>query len=127
MPASNSNGHAAEARGAPSAARRRTPWPLIVVAVLFVVVPFLAWYGTWFGRALTDEQIEQYLGEADKPRHVQHALSEIEKRISKGDREREALVSARRGARRKPREGGAPDRRVGDGRRHARGGVPRTL
>jgi biotin carboxyl carrier protein len=87
MPASNSNGHAAEARGAPSAARRRTPWALIVVAVLFVVVPFLAWYGTWFGRALTDEQIEQYLGEADKPRHVQHALSEIEKRISKGDRE----------------------------------------
>ena len=88
MPASNSNGHAAaEARGGPGAARRRTPWPLVVVAVLFVVVPFLAWYGTWFGRALTDEQIEQYLGEADKPRHVQHALSEIEKRISKGDRE----------------------------------------
>ncbi|HEX6623187.1 MAG TPA: HEAT repeat domain-containing protein [Pyrinomonadaceae bacterium] len=88
MPASNSNGHAAaEARGGPGDARRRTPWGLLVVAVLFVVVPFLAWYGTWFGRALTDEQIEQYLGEADKPRHVQHALSEIEKRISKGDRE----------------------------------------
>ena len=86
MPASNSNGYAAaEARGGPGAARRRTPWPLVVVAVLFVVVPFLAWYGTWFGRALTDEQVEQYLGEADKPRHVQHALSEIEKRISKGD------------------------------------------
>src|SRR5829696_7456278 len=67
------------------AGRRRTPWPLLVVAVLFVVVPFLAWYGTWFGRALTDEQIEQYLGEADRPRHVQHALSAVEKRIAAGD------------------------------------------
>ncbi|HZB47428.1 MAG TPA: HEAT repeat domain-containing protein [Pyrinomonadaceae bacterium] len=85
MPASNPNGHAAETRDGPRPARRRTPWPLLVVAVLFVVVPFLAWYTTWFGRALTDEQIEQYLGETDKPRHVQHALSEIEKRISKGD------------------------------------------
>jgi len=68
----------------PAAARRKTPWPLVVIAVLFVVVPFLAWYGTWFGRELTDEQIEEYLAE-DKPRHVQHALSQIEKRIARGD------------------------------------------
>ncbi|MCA1634691.1 MAG: HEAT repeat domain-containing protein [Acidobacteria bacterium] len=29
--------------------RRRAPWPLMLVAALFIVVPFLAWYGTWFG------------------------------------------------------------------------------
>lgn len=91
MPAADSNGQRIEtpddARGVTTAKRRRTPWPLVVVAVLFVVVPFLAWYTTWFGRALTDEQIEQYLNEADKPRHVQHALSEIEKRIAAGDRD----------------------------------------
>lgn len=65
--------------------RRRTPWPLVVVAVLFIVVPFIAWYGSWFGRALTDEQIEEYLLDAEKPRRVQHALSEIERRIAARD------------------------------------------
>lgn len=85
-----SNGRRAEAPGGPHtdaahATRRRTPWGLVVVALLFVVVPFLAWYATWFGRPLTDGQIEQYLNESDKPRHVQHALSEIEKRIAAGD------------------------------------------
>lgn len=73
-----------QARPSAAARRRATPWPLVVIALLFVVVPFLAWYGTWFGRELRDEQIEEYLSE-DKPRHVQHALSQIEKRIARGD------------------------------------------
>src|ERR1044072_6702419 len=64
--------------------RRLTPWPLAVVAVLFVVVPFLTWYWTWFGRSLSDEEIEKYLVEG-KPRHAQHALSQIAERIEKGD------------------------------------------
>jgi hypothetical protein len=69
----------------PSAAgRRRTPWPLAVVAVLFVVVPFLTWYWTWFGRSLGDEEITKYLGEG-KPRHAQHALSQVAERIERGD------------------------------------------
>src|ERR1044072_6736830 len=66
------------------AGRRRTPRPLAVVAILFVVVPFLTWYWTWFGRSLSDEEIEKYLGEG-KPRHAQHALSQIAERIEKGD------------------------------------------
>lgn len=57
--------------------RRRTPWPLMVVAALFVVVPFAYWYGTWFGRSLSDEQIEKYFNEGGNPRHVQHALSQV--------------------------------------------------
>jgi HEAT repeat protein len=67
-----------------AAARRRTPWPLAVVAALFVVVPFLTWYTTWFGRALSDEKIDEYLREG-KPRHVQHALSQVAERIARGD------------------------------------------
>jgi acetyl/propionyl-CoA carboxylase alpha subunit len=55
-----------------------------VVAVLFVVVPFLTWYWTWFGRSLSDEEIEKYLGEG-KPRHAQHALSQVAERIERGD------------------------------------------
>jgi hypothetical protein len=55
-----------------------------VVAVLFVVVPFLTWYWTWFGRSLSDEEIEKYLVEG-KPRHAQHALSQVAERIERGD------------------------------------------
>jgi hypothetical protein len=64
--------------------RRRTPWPLVVVAVLFVVVPSLTWYWTWFGRSLSDGEIDQYLHE-DNARHEQHALSQVAERIEKGD------------------------------------------
>ena len=67
---------------APAAPRRRTPWPLAVVAVLFVVVPFLTWYWTWFGRSLSDEEIEKYLREG-RPRHTQHALSQVAEKIER--------------------------------------------
>lgn len=76
---------AREVRHAASGARRKTPWPLVVVAILFVVVPFLAWYGTWFGRELSEDQIESYLEKTDKPRHIQHALSQIGERFSRAD------------------------------------------
>ncbi|HEX8422917.1 MAG TPA: HEAT repeat domain-containing protein, partial [Pyrinomonadaceae bacterium] len=67
------------------AARRRSPWPLAVVAALFIILPFLSWYGTTFWRELNDEEIEKYLGDTGKPRHVQHALEQIDKRIVAGD------------------------------------------
>jgi biotin carboxyl carrier protein len=49
-----------------------------------VVVPFLTWYWTWFGRSLSDEEIERYLREG-KPRHAQHALSQVGRKIEAGD------------------------------------------
>lgn len=76
---------AAVATAPPPAARRRSPWPLALLAAIFIIAPFLAWYGTWFGRTLSDEDIGKYLAEKDKPRHVQHALSQIVERIQKGD------------------------------------------
>ncbi len=57
----------------------------MVLASLFIIVPFLAWYGTWFGRTLSDEDIGKYLADEGKPRHVQHALSQIVERIEKKD------------------------------------------
>lgn len=66
-------------------ARRPSNWWLIVVAALFIIVPFLTWYGTWFGRALSDEKIAEYLADESKPRHIQHALTQIEQRIEKRD------------------------------------------
>lgn len=68
-----------------SPARRRASWPLITIAALFIVVPFLTWYGTWFGRDLSDEKIAEYLIDEKNPRHVQHALLRVEERIEKGD------------------------------------------
>jgi hypothetical protein len=65
--------------------RRRSPWPLALIAGLFVVAAFLTWYGTWFGRNLSDDDLVQYLKEEDKPRHVQHALFQIAERINNHD------------------------------------------
>jgi len=78
------NGDRPQGSDALAAPRRRMPWPLAVVAVLFVVVPFLTWYWTWFGRSLSDEEIGKYLSEG-KPRHAQHALSQIAERVERGD------------------------------------------
>jgi acetyl/propionyl-CoA carboxylase alpha subunit len=55
----------------------------MVVAALLVIVPFAYWYGTWFGRGLSDEQIEKYFNEGKNPRHVQHALSQIGEGVEK--------------------------------------------
>jgi hypothetical protein len=75
----------ADAAALPPPARRRSPLPLAILAALFIIVPFLAWYGTWFGRTLSDEDIGKYLADDKSPRHVQHALSQIVERIQKGD------------------------------------------
>lgn len=67
------------------AKRRRASLPLIIVAALFIIVPFLTWYGTWFGRDISDEEIAIYLADEKNPRHIQHALSRVEERIERGD------------------------------------------
>lgn len=80
------NSHPEKAtEGATTAPRRRSPWPLIVLAALFVIVPFLTWYGTWFGRSLSDDEIEKYLNDERSPRHVQTALTQIEERMERND------------------------------------------
>ncbi len=53
--------------------------------VALVLVPFLFWRGTWFGRPLTAQEIEQYLNDDPKPRHVQHAMVQISQHIGRGD------------------------------------------
>jgi hypothetical protein len=65
--------------------RQRPSLPLIILAILFVVVPFLTWYLTWFGRPLSDDDIGKYLGDERNVRHVQQALSQIVERMEKGD------------------------------------------
>jgi HEAT repeat protein len=66
------------ARARPS---RKYPWAILVVIVLFVVIPFLSWYGSWFGRPLSDSKMTEYLHDQSKPRNVQHALAQLGNRI----------------------------------------------
>src|SRR6266511_2763419 len=65
---------------------RRAYFLIALFAVLLVLFPFLFWHGTWFGRKLTDRQIEDYLNDfASKPRQAQHALVQIGERLGRGD------------------------------------------
>ncbi|MEX2299350.1 MAG: HEAT repeat domain-containing protein [Bryobacterales bacterium] len=65
---------------------KRATIVMSLVAVLCILIPLLFWHGTWFGRALTDEQISEYLGDNhDQPRRTQHALVQISERMSRGE------------------------------------------
>src|SRR4030095_1806197 len=65
--------------------KRPSNFWLIIVAALFIIVPFLAWYFTWFGRSLSDADIASYLAEEKNPRHIQHALLQLEQRMEHRD------------------------------------------
>jgi len=80
-----SNGNNVQAPATAAPRNRHGNWPLIILAALFIIVPFLTWYGTWFGRNLSDEDIVKYLADEKNPRHIQHALTQVETRIEKSD------------------------------------------
>jgi biotin carboxyl carrier protein len=81
----SANGNNSQVSAVSVPSRRPSNIWLIIVAALFIIVPFLTWYLTWFGRTLSDDQIAAYLAEEKNPRHVQHALAQIEQRIEKRD------------------------------------------
>jgi len=56
-----------------------------LTAWLICLMPFLFWWNTWFGRKLTDQQLNEYLHDAKKPRHIQHALVQIGERVARND------------------------------------------
>ncbi len=49
---------------------------------LIVLMPFLFWWNTWFGRHLSDQQLTEYLHDDKKPRHIQQALVQLSDRMS---------------------------------------------
>ena len=63
---------------------------IAVVPILLVLITFLFWYQTWFGRRLTDREIDQYLTDTSVPHKTQHALAQLAERMAQGD------VAARR-------------------------------
>jgi len=56
-----------------------------LTAWLIVLMPFLFWWNTWFGRQLSDKQLAEYLQDNKHPRHIQHALVQIGERMTRHD------------------------------------------
>src|SRR5438094_5482994 len=76
------------ASGDPKARRRMSTGQRIlffVTAWLIVLMPFLFWWDTWFGRRLPDKQITVYLQDEKHPRHIQHALIQLGERMGRHD------------------------------------------
>jgi HEAT repeat protein len=63
----------------------RWTYAILIVAVLFVSMPFLFWNATWFGRPLTDDQIAKAFQDRKHAREIQHALTQIEQRMEHND------------------------------------------
>ena len=56
-----------------------------LTAWLIVLMPFLFWWNTWFGRQLPNQQLAEYLQDEKHPRHIQHALVQIGERMTRRD------------------------------------------
>ncbi len=56
-----------------------------LTAWLIVLMPFLFWWNTWFGRHLSNAQITAYLNDDKHPRHIQHALVQLGERMARRD------------------------------------------
>jgi len=73
-----------ELKSRPSFGGRWT-YGILIVALLFVLMPFLFWNATWFGRPMNDAQIAKALTDRSHPREIQHALAQLEARIEARD------------------------------------------
>jgi hypothetical protein len=64
-----------------------------LTAWLICLMPFLFWWNTWFGRKLSDQQLNEYLHDTKKPRHIQQALVQVGERITRQDANAQTVVS----------------------------------
>ena len=77
----------AEMRSKPKRGMSRTQKTLFfATGWLIVLMPFLFWWSTWFGRHLSDQQMTEYLHDDKKPRHIQHALVQLGERMGRLDK-----------------------------------------
>src|SRR5512143_2350078 len=73
--------------GAQQSAKRRANFAVIAVAFLVILITFLFWYQTWFGRRLAPTEMGQYLSDTSVPHKTQHALSQLADQIARGDQD----------------------------------------
>jgi biotin carboxyl carrier protein len=67
------------------ALKRRWLFAILALTFLFVLMPFLFWQATWFGKPLNDAQLEKSLVDRQHPREIQHALAQLADRILSRD------------------------------------------
>jgi biotin carboxyl carrier protein len=89
LPIHSSAGVASESPGQPVPRRHRMSTRnrllFFATAWLIVLMPFLFWWSTWFGRHLSDKQLSEFLNDQKHPRHIQHALVQLGERLTAHD------------------------------------------
>src|SRR5229473_2874149 len=63
----------------------RSRFLIFLTAWLIVLMPFLFWWNTWFGRRLSDKQVSEFLNDEKHPRHIQHALVQLGEHMGRHD------------------------------------------
>jgi hypothetical protein len=71
----------------------RSRFLIFLTAWLIVLMPFLFWWNTWFGRQLSDKQVSEYLRDEKHPRHIQHALVQLGEHMGRHDADAQPLYS----------------------------------
>jgi len=64
---------------------KRWLYVILIVMFLFVLMPYLFWQATWFGKPLNDKQMAQAFADSQHQRNAQHALSQIADRMENPD------------------------------------------
>ena len=80
-----SDAHPAAPASAHHKMSARNRFLFFLTAWLIVLMPFLFWWNTWFGRRLSNSQITEYLQDSKHPRHIQHALVQLGERMGHHD------------------------------------------
>ena len=79
----------AERAGIPEAPKARAGGlrnvAVAAIPIVVVLITFLFWYSTWFGRPLPDPEMERYLADTSVPHKTQHALAQVAAQIARGD------------------------------------------
>jgi biotin carboxyl carrier protein len=79
---SQSNAETAAAAKPPAKGMaKRWLFAILILTFLFVLMPYLFWQATWFGRPLDDGQMAKAFADTKHPREAQHALSQVADRI----------------------------------------------
>ena len=77
-----------EGAGIPAAPKARAGGlrnvAVAVIPMAAVLITFLFWYSTWFGRPLPDREMARYLADASVPHRTQHALAQVAAQIARG-------------------------------------------
>lgn len=89
LPVHHSANALGDSFGQPAPARHRMSTRnrllFFATAWLIVLMPFLFWWSTWFGRHLSDKQLTEFLNDQKHPRHIQHALVQLGERLTAHD------------------------------------------